>query len=495
MTRPTAELHLPGTLTELVRARIGSLDTDVQELFLAASCVASPTVELVAAATDTDVDQVFELLEQAESKGIVAIEGHRLRFEHPLLARGVYVGAATARRRAMHRRLAAIVEQPELHARHLALAARHGDHETLESLDTAAEIARIRGAPAAAAELLDLAVGLGGDSPERRIRLAGNHFSAGDSARARTMLEETIEEQDPGPHRAEALSLLGMVRVFDDNFLEGVRMFERAVDEAGDNLALRAPTLVILALTLFNTGRLAEGVRTAEDAVMNAERLGEPQLLSQALSMRVLLRFIGGDGVDAPSLQRALETEAREADVPARPGLQTIVRPSLQHAMLLGWTGQLELAHQEMRRIRQRCVDNGEEHELMYVAYYSVQIELWRGDFAEAAADRRGTYGTGVATGRRRHARRDPDDAGRSWPPTSAVKSRPVPTPTRRSPRTSGAAHSCWRRGRSPSWDSSSCRWVITELLSACWNHCYPSWTWRRPRLLSLRSCRMPPRR
>ena len=176
-----------------------------------------------------------------------------------------------------------------------------------------------------------------------------------------------------------------MVRLFDDSFLEAVGLWERALDEAVDNLALRVPTLVILSLTLFNTGRLAEGVRAAEDAVVNAERLGEPQMLSQALSMRVLLRFIRGDGFDAPSLQRALETEAHKTDVPSRPGLQTVVGPSLQQAMLLGWTGQLDHAHQEMRRIRQHCMNNGEEHELMYVSYYSVQIELWRGDFAEAA--------------------------------------------------------------------------------------------------------------
>jgi DNA-binding CsgD family transcriptional regulator len=352
---------------------------------LAASCVAAPTVELVAAATDTDADEVFERLEQAEIKGIVGIEGHRLRFEHPLLARGVYVGAATARRRAMHRRLAEVVEQPELHARHLALAARHGDLQTLESLDVAAEIARVRGAPAAAAELLELAVGLGGDTHERRIRLAGDHFGAGDSDRARALLEEIIEALDPGPLRAEALSLLGLVRLFDDSFLEAVDLWERALDEAADNLALRVPTLVIQSLTLFNTGRLAEGVRIAEDAVVNAERLGEPQLLSQALSVRVLLRFIRGDGVDVPGLQRALEIDAGEADVPSRPGLHTVVRPRLQQAMLLGWTGQLDHAHQEMRRIRQHCMNNGEEHELMYVSYYSVQIELWRGDFAEAA--------------------------------------------------------------------------------------------------------------
>ena len=40
---------------------------------------------------------------------------------------------------------------------------RHGDYETLESLDTAAEITGMRGAPANAAELLDMAIELGGD--------------------------------------------------------------------------------------------------------------------------------------------------------------------------------------------------------------------------------------------------------------------------------------------------------------------------------------------
>ena len=93
----------------------------------------------------------------------------------------------------MHRRLAEIVEEPELKARHLALAAASGDELTLRSLDAAAEMARIRGAPAAAAELLDLAMRLGGDTPERGIRSAAHHFEAGDpGASAVSLLEATI---------------------------------------------------------------------------------------------------------------------------------------------------------------------------------------------------------------------------------------------------------------------------------------------------------------
>jgi hypothetical protein len=93
----------------------------------------------------------------------------------------------------------------------LALAAATGDELTLSSLDTAAQLAHTRGAPAAAAELVELAIGLGGDTPDRRIRSATYHFNAGDTERARLVLLEIIERLDPGPLRAEASSLLGFV--------------------------------------------------------------------------------------------------------------------------------------------------------------------------------------------------------------------------------------------------------------------------------------------
>ncbi len=81
---------MPRTLTDVVRSRLGGLDPDVHEALLAAACMAAPTVELVSRATISDSDQLVYLLEIAEGKGIIAIDGNRIQFAHPLLARGVY---------------------------------------------------------------------------------------------------------------------------------------------------------------------------------------------------------------------------------------------------------------------------------------------------------------------------------------------------------------------------------------------------------------------
>ena len=373
-----AEAPMSSTLTELVRTRIGSLGSDTHDALLATACLAAPTVELVARATGSDAAHVVELLEDAESKGIVGIDGHRLRFAHPLLARGVYTGAAPGRRRRMHRHLARIVEEPELQARHLALAATSGDQKTIDSLDAAAEMARIRGAPAAAAELLDLARGLGGDTPERRIRRARHYFDAGDTGRARDLLEETIDQQAPGPLRAEALSLLGFVQLFDDSFVEAAGVLKRALEEAGDNLALRTRLLITLSYARYNAGQFSAAARSIDDAVTHAERLGQPHPLSQALSMRVTLRFLRGDGLEETSLARAVKLEDHHADIPMA------FRPRMQNAMLLAWTGRLDQAHHELASIRRRCIERGEENELMFVAVHSVLVEIWRGDFTAA---------------------------------------------------------------------------------------------------------------
>jgi hypothetical protein len=373
------EAPLPGSLAELVRTRIGSLRKDVFDILLAASCVAAPTVELVASATGSHPGHVATLLADAESSGIIGVQGNQLRFGHPLLARGVYTDATPARRRAMHRRLAGIGTEPEIRARHLALAATSGDPQTLQSLDEAADMARLRGAPAAAAELLDLAIGLGGDNPARRIRLASHYTDAGEPGRARTLLENTIEQLVPGMLRAQALNLLAVVHLFDDSFVEAADLLEGALDEVGDNLALRVQMTATLSFALYNAGQTAASLRRAEDAVRDAERLGIPGLLSLALGMQVTLRFLAGDGLDEPSLHRALELEDRQADTPVA------FRPSVQNALLLAWAGQLDNAHREMQGIRRRCIEHGEENELIFVAFHVVLIDIWRGSFTEAA--------------------------------------------------------------------------------------------------------------
>ncbi len=372
------DASLPRTLTDVVKTRLGSLDTDVHDALLAASCLAVPTVEVVSNATTGDEDRLVELLEIAESKGIIAIDGNRIRFSHPLLASGVYSQASPGRRRAMHRRLAEIVDEPELRARHLALATTKGDEVTLAALDAAAESARVRGAPAAAAELVDLAIGLGGDTAERRLRSALHHFDAGDQERAAVVLEEAIEGLPTGALRAEALSRLAVVRLYGTGFIESARLLREALEEAHDNHALRVQILITLAYTLFHANQLQQGLETAAEAVASAERLDHPHLLGMSLGMSVILRFAAGQGYDEETLHRALLLEDSEAHTPL------VFRPIMQHALLLEWTGRLDEARGVVEKIRARCLEKGEEGEHVFVSQHVVTNAIARGDFVTA---------------------------------------------------------------------------------------------------------------
>ncbi|HYJ10502.1 MAG TPA: AAA family ATPase, partial [Polyangiaceae bacterium] len=369
---------LPNTLADLVRARLESLTVDGRNALLAAACMATPTVELIAFATEADVESTVATVEEAESKGIIQIDGYRVNFTHPLLARGVYTEAAPSIRRDMHRRLAEILEEPELKARHLALAGAGGDEITLRSLDAAAEMARIRGAPAAAAELLDLAIRLGGDVPERRIRSAAHHVDAGDPGRARSLLEETIDRLGPSELRAEAMLLLGAVRMYDDSFLEAAALLERALPESDGNTAVQVRISIMLAYALFNGGRQDEALHVIDEAVTLASVVEQPELLGKALGMRVTLRFVAGNGLDESDLRRALELAYYPLDLPLA------ARPAVQNALLLAWTGQLDAAAREMVTIRERCLERGEERELIFVGFHSALLQVWRGNLAEA---------------------------------------------------------------------------------------------------------------
>ena len=375
---PDGEISLPRSLSALVRARIGGLRPDVNDALLAASCLSAPTVDVISLATETNPDRLVDLLEDAEEKGIVAIDGNRVRFAHPLLARGVYTDSSEARRRVMHRRLATIVDEPELRARHLALASTSDDPATLGALDEAAESALRRGAPVAAADLLNLAISLGGDTPERRIRLATCYFDAGDPGRAAAMLEETIAGMTPGRLRADALCTLARVRLHADGYLEAAGLLQRALDEPDVDLAQRVQMLSLSAYALFNIGQPEAGGVKAREAVADAERLGQSDLLSQALGVRVMLGFLHGDGVDEVSLRRALELEDPAKRTPMA------IRPTLLNALLLDWTGQQERAYWEMRAIQRRCFEEGEEGDLILVVFYIGLNTMWRGDFAEA---------------------------------------------------------------------------------------------------------------
>jgi len=373
-----SEAALPATLAGLVRARIGRLEADAREVLLAAACTADPTVELLARATGSGVERTVEVLEEPESHDIIRIDGNRVLFSHPLLARSVYTDAGPARRRKMHRALADVVTLPELKARHLGLATTRADPATLRALDEAADAALARGAPAAAAELIELAIGLGGDTSSRRIRAAQHRFQAGDTDRAQAVLAPIIDGMAPSPARAIAFDLLAGMRIYDNSFLQAADRLEAALDDAKGNPVVLVQTLLMLSFVQLNVEGYDESLRHARQAVTVAEGLDLPTLTSQALAMLVRASFTYGQGFDEAALRRALELEDPDIDVPIP------FRASAINALILACTGRLEEARAQMQAIRQRCVERGAEGDVVAVAGYSTWVDIWQGRFADA---------------------------------------------------------------------------------------------------------------
>jgi DNA-binding CsgD family transcriptional regulator len=374
-----ADAALPGSLADLMRSRLDQFSEGTQTVLLAAASMGAATVDLLADITEQSAEQIVELLEAPETNGIVQISGNRVRFAHPLLARGVYSVVGPARRRQMHRTLAGIVEQPELRARHLALAASSADPATLLALDTAADAARARGAPATAAELLDLAINLGGDTPARRVQCAEHHFRAGQSERADELLKPTVDELPSGPLRASALNLLAVIRIYDDSLLEAIELLGQALRDGHGDHVLTVRSLMLSSFAHLYSGALDDSVREAADALERARELSLPELTSQVLAMSVLAKCMRGDGVDEQSLERALELEDLDADVPIQ------FRACAAKVITQAWTGQLEAARRGAVELRQLCLDRGAESDVMAVASHSTLIEVWLGNFAAAA--------------------------------------------------------------------------------------------------------------
>ena len=160
---------LPQTLAQLVRTRIDGIRPDVQPALLAAAAQGEPTVELVQLALDTGPEA------EPPARG-----GRGLRRDRAGRSPGPVHSSTPGHRRVhgrapgppprMHRRLAGLTADPEERARHTAQAATSLDAVSAAALDQGAARARARGAPAAAAELLELEIKLGGNTPSARSR-------------------------------------------------------------------------------------------------------------------------------------------------------------------------------------------------------------------------------------------------------------------------------------------------------------------------------------
>jgi ATP/maltotriose-dependent transcriptional regulator MalT len=265
----------------------------------------------------------------------------------------------------------------------LALAASSQDPELVRALDRAADSARARGAPADAAELLDLAIKLGGDTPLRRTRCAQNHLRCGDSMRAVDLLEPAIEQLPPGAQRAFALNLLAEAAAFRNGLDAATDLLTRAVDNAEGSPRIMLQTLLMLAFARSITGDYDEALQISVRAVEEADKIGVAALQSQALANYVSINALDGNGIDESALNRAVELEDPGVDV------SIVFHASAARAQARAWTGQLDEARADLQELRRRCVQRGADSDLIFVSVHTAIVEIWRGRIADAtqAAD------------------------------------------------------------------------------------------------------------
>ena len=366
-------VSLPASLESIVDARLAGLGADVERALLAVAVLADPTLQLLERLLGPNV---WRHLDAAEDCDLIAFDGPRVRFVHPLLAQGVYSRAARSDRREMHRRVCAVVVDPEERARHLAAAAR--PREAVPALDVAARHVRARGAPETAAELLELALELGGGD-ELRVRAAEHHLDAGDPSRARATLEEAVRALPAGPERARALLLLGEVRYKSDSFPASRAVLEDARDEIGDREPDRVMLELRLAYVLFNLGLRPPAAELTCAALAHARALDDPALLAQALAVSVMLDFNLGRGLDEARLAEALELENRDQRTTNE------LQPSLIAAFLFLWTGRFGEASALLDAMTARSEDRGETHSLVWnQGYLRVWLQCWTGDLEGA---------------------------------------------------------------------------------------------------------------
>ena len=380
-------LPVPEDLRELVARRLKKLPRRTQAALLRVSALARPTIALVDPAD----------LAPAEEAGVVRVgAGGRIELAHPLFAGAVYAAASHERRRRLHAELAEIVRDVEERARHLMLmrAGDEPDAHVAEVLHEAGEHALRRGAVEVAADLEEHSArrtpaAQADLRSQRLLRAARHHLKAGDPARSRRLCESVVEDTPRGPARAHALGLLAEATAAERP-QAAVPLLEEALGCVGDDADHAARLEIALGVVLIAAFDLPGADHHLVRAVELAERAGDPELIANALATKVLTGLLLGQGLDDVALDRALELEDLDREVPFQ------MRASTNAAVVYEFTGRLDRARELFVVLRDRLVARGDEGDLPWVLAHLAATTSLSG--APEAAEREASDAVRVAT-------------------------------------------------------------------------------------------------
>jgi DNA-binding CsgD family transcriptional regulator len=370
---PLQPLPVPETVEEVVGARISALPAAVREALALAAAVGTASESLL-----RRVGVTTDALDAAVAARVVERENGMIRFTHPLLSSVLYDDLGEERR-AVHARIAEVVEEPVLRARHLALSTDTPDADVARLLDDAATLASDRGAPAATAELAEHALRLTprdqADERHRRALAAAHaHLAAGEWTRARSITTDLLAGTR-GPLRAEAL----LVRAEFEHDDLAVPLLEEAVREAASQPALQA----LIHIRLAAAERFRKGFAGALDgtraALVLADRVNDDVLRFKALAQMSWLGGMVGDAEAPAYRERALDVATASGDARLlREANALMWRMLIDSSNIDAARATLEHEHREWRE-RDELFDAQVLWELAW-------LELWAGRWERAAA-------------------------------------------------------------------------------------------------------------
>ncbi|MGA6159667.1 AAA family ATPase [Stenotrophomonas sp. NPDC087984] len=252
-----ATLPLTARLESLFAADLPGLPAPTRAaLLLVAAAGPARLTDLMRAAPELDV---VEALDPAERSGLVRVADGRVLLRHPLVRSAVYHAASFHERRQAHLALAAaLAEEPDRRAWHLAAAATGQDPEVADALAESAERARGRGGYATAATALERAAELT-PVPELRARrllsAAQAAMFAGHPQWVGEMSGRVGEMTEDPRLRAEASLLGGWALGVTHRHEEALAMLlgvAEATAASAPDLTLRA--LSTAATSVYNSG-------------------------------------------------------------------------------------------------------------------------------------------------------------------------------------------------------------------------------------------------
>lgn len=310
---------LPADVGVLLRHRIEALPPTAREVVVVVALSPRPSNETVARALEIPMAALEARANAAVDADLLVVTDRGLSLTHPLVGSAARQVLGQAGTRAMHLRLAEVVEDPDEVAVHLSLGTSLPDAAVAAALEAAASRGLARGATIDAIDQLDRTIQLTpaghlDDLVRRRVLLVRALILAGDTRRAGAELDALgVDSIGDLRMRAEAVLLLGVVQRYLGEHAAALERYEDALRWVSDDRTRARLHLRVAWLTEWS---MDTALVHAERALVLLDPDDAPLDYSFALLTAARVRLHLGIAADHEAIARgeALQAAAAERD-------------------------------------------------------------------------------------------------------------------------------------------------------------------------------------